>query len=297
MRHLSIFLLLLLSPWLAADPAATRFQRTVEALQLADDDLRGRFATLALLQLAEVYAAEADLARYEAGQGSQVDKLTGWSRAVDQYAAQLVLVLEDIELGFPVELRNNPMEASSVAVGGRVVFLAHPRPGQQPVFEQAVLQEFCSGDTCARLTAELEGQAPIPVAVSQVKPDWQFGSRGPVCSYRGIAIQFAAGGNLSRQRGFCEELLQEAEALAMELAWQQRHGVEVDWEGLAIRSVAGKPLHMVHLNRAGEAILLPLPLLNSAPTALPHLSPWLEKRHLREARVELQLDAADLGWE
>lgn len=297
LRRLLTLLLLLLSPCLVAEPTATRFQRTVDALQLADDSLRGRFATIALLQLAEVYMAEADLARREAGEEGAAAKLQGWSRAVDKYAAQLVLVLDDIELGFPVELRNNPREVPSVAAGGRVVMLAHPRRGQQPLYEQAVLREFCTGDTCARLTAELEGHQPIPVSAVQVKPRWEFGPGGPVCSHRGLSLYFTSGGDLATQRSLCKQLVQEVEALATELGWQQRHGVEIDWGELSSRAVPGKPVHVVQLNGAGEAILLPLPLLNSTPGLLPGLAPWLEKRHLRDGEVELGFSARDLGWE
>ena len=296
MRHLLIFLLLLLSPGLLAEPGATRFQRTVDALHLASHDQRNRFATTALLQLAEVYMAEADLARNEAEQEESA-KLRGWSRAVDQYAAQLMLVVDDIELGFPVELRNNAREVSSVAVGGRVVMLAHPRPGQQPLYEQAVLQAFCTGDTCAKLTAELEGHEPIPMTTRRVRPNWEFGAEGPVCSYRGLSLRFSSGGDLAGQRSLCEQMLQEAEALAVELAWQHRHGVNIDWDQLSLRAVPGKPQHVVQLNRAGEAILLPLPLLYSTPVLLSALAPWLENRHMRESGIERQFNAAELGWE
>lgn len=296
LRHLLIFLLLMLPPGLLAEPAATRFQRTVEALQPASHHDRSRFAITALLQLAEVYMAEADLARNEAEQEESA-KLRGWSRAVDQFAAQLVLVVDDIELGFPVELQNNAREVSSIAVGGRVVMLAHPRPGQQPLYEQAVLQAFCTGDSCARLTAELEGQQPIPVTTALVKPRWEFGAGGPVCSYRGLSLHFSSGAELSIQRGLCEQMLQEAEALAVELAWQHRHGVDIDWGQLSLRAVPGKPLHVVQLNPAGEAVLLSLPLLHSTPALLPALAPWLETRHLRDGEVERQFSAAELGWE
>lgn len=296
MRNLLIFLLLLLSPGLLAEPGATRFQRTVDALQLASNDQRNRFARTALLQLAEVYMAEADLARNEAEQAESA-KLRGWSRAVDQYAAQLILVVDDMDLGFPVELQNNAREVSSVAVGGRVVMLAHPRPGQQPLYEQAVLQSFCTGDTCARLTAELEGHEPIAMTATRVKPRWEFGTEGPVCSYRGLSLRFSSGGDLAAQRSLCEQMLQEAEALAVELAWQHRHGVDIDWDQLSLRAVPGKPQHVVQLNPAGEAILLPLPLLHSTPALLSALAPWLENRHLRESGIERQFNAAELGWE
>ena len=294
MRSLLFCLLLLLSPALLA---ATRYQRTVDALQLADDSLRGRFATTALLQLAEVYMAEADLARREAEEVGESAKLRGWSQAVDQYAAQLVLVMDDIELGFPVELRNNPMEVPSVAVGGRVIMLAHPRSGQQPLYEQAVLQAFCTGDTCARLTAELEGHEPIPVSTVQVKPRWEFGPDGPVCRYRGLSLQFSSAGDLAQQRSLCSQLLQEAESLATELAWQRRHGVDIGWGELSSRAVPGKPLHVVQLNGAGESILLPLPILNGTPALLPKLVPWLQGRHRREGHIELRFSADQLVWE
>lgn len=296
LKLLVALLLFTISTGVVAQSDESRFRRTVEALQIAQDSLRGRFATAALFELGVIYMAEADLARNESEKQENGAKLRSWSRAVNRYAAQLDLVLADIEFGLPVELRNIPREASSVTVGGRTILLAHPRADQQFAYEQSVLSEFCTGNTCTELTAVLEGHEPIPVTAGAITPAWDFSAQGPVCSYRGVTVNFAATGNLTKYRALCLQLLQELESLAAELAWQQRHGVMIDWAAITTRPTPGKPGHLVVLNPSGDVLLLSVPLLHETPGLLVKASPWLEQRHLLDKPLTLHLDAGKLGW-
>ena len=296
---LGIGLCMALSADLAAAQVAgpdSRFERIVRALQSAEPALTSEFASTALLELVEVYLAEADLARREAEQASEADRLSSWSRAVEQYAGQLSLVLEDVDLGFPVDLRLHPREAVSVSVGGRTIMLAHPRHGQQPVYEQSVLQGFCGNGLCRTLIDEEEALEPIPMSAALVTPHWEFASSGPRCSYRNLAVSFTQGGSIARQRALCQQLMQEAELLATELAWQQRHKVDIDWEQLSLAPVPLRPEHLVTLNRAGDSLLVSLPLLNGTEGLLAQLTPWLQSRHAEEI-PQVHLDAGNLGWE
>lgn len=282
----------------AAAAESSRFQRTVEALQDADDALRREFASVALLELAEIYLAEADLADSEARDSEEAARLRAWSRAVEQFAAQLLLVQGDIELGLPVELRSYRHEDPSITVAGRTVFLAHPRHREQPAYEQSVLTRFCTGATCAALTAAANaGESPIPMSVGQVKPEWQFSEGGPVCRYRGLSVTFSARDRLFEQRALCQELMQEAVLLANELAWQQRHGVEVSWETLSLRATPGRPQHLVLLNEEGDSVLVTAPLIYSTAGLLPRLAPWLRSPGAGGDAPRLDLHAADMGWE
>ena len=109
----------------------SRFQRTVAYLQDAPAEEQADFAAAALAELVTVYMAEADLARAGSAQqdGSARARLLGWSVAVDQYANQLLLVLDDVEQGFPVSLRPVQQGPAIVTVAGRVVILGHPSRG------------------------------------------------------------------------------------------------------------------------------------------------------------------------
>ena len=277
---------------------ASRFERTVDALVEADDELRHRFANLALMELAEVYLAEADLARSEARDSEKSARLRGWSRAVERYAEQLLLVREDIELGFPVELRSYAREVPSITVAGRTVFLAHPRRSQQGAFEQSVLTQFCTGSTCTALTVENEaGDVPIPMSPGLVNPEWAFSAQGPVCRYRGLSLQFSAAGQLPQQRALCQQLMQESALLATELAWQRRHGVVVDWDSLVLRATPQRPEHVVLLNNAGDSLLITLPLIYSTDGLVKTLVPWLQAYGNRDGPPDMALQAGDLGWE
>ena len=71
-------------------------------------ELATEFATVALAELAESFIAEADLARNEAEEATEgSEKLRAWAWGVDQYSEQLLLVMEDVGLGFPVDIRHN----------------------------------------------------------------------------------------------------------------------------------------------------------------------------------------------
>ena len=274
-----------------------RYKRTVFALQQATAETRADFARSALRELTEAYIAEADLARNQAMEKGDSDKLLGWSRAVDQYAAQLLLLLEDIDVGFPAEVSAGGPGGASVSVAGRLVILTHPRANQQAAFEQRVLQDFCARHHCKSLTASAAPGKPIPLSGSQVQTRWSFEEEGPLCTYEGLALYFSSMDKLARSRSICDQLMSEAATLAGEIAWQRRHGVAVDWQRLEIRATPRRPEHLVVLNAAGDSILATLPLLHGNPAALADLKPWIDTRFSDGTPTAVTLQAAPYGWE
>ena len=281
-------------------PPPSRYQRTLQYLQHAPEAEQVEFAGTALGRLVEVYMAEADLARSEARAkaGVAAARLRGWAVAVDQYASQLLLVLDDLEQGFPLELSVSPQGQASLAVAGRAVMLLHPRPSQQGAYEQEVLADYCARHDCLAITATAAGESPqaIPMSAARVSPRWTFTNAGPVCSYQGLDVQFGATRQLAALRDLCAQLMQELVGLAVELAWQRRHGVAVNWAALDIVATPGRPGHVVHLNLAGDSVLANVPLLAGSEGLLADIVPWLRARSAGEEAATLQLDAADYGW-
>ena len=275
----------------------SRYQRTLLALQNSEAQLKGRFAVAALLELNEVYLAEADLARKESESAEDPAKLYAWSRAVEQYASQLALVIDDVDFGLPVELQLNPREVAAVSVAGRTIMLAHPRHSQQLVYEQSVLNLFCAGNPCRELTSVADSQSAIPMSPALVVPEWEFNEHGPTCSHLQLQLSFKSGGNLRQQRQLCEQLMQEVEILATELAWQQRHDIDIDWDVLKIKPTPMRPEHLVLLNDAGDSLLVSLPLLYGTDQLLEQISPWLRQRHASDGPPAISLDSSALGWE
>jgi len=200
-----------------------------------------------------------------------------------------------VESGSPVQLQNHVSGATAVRVESRTVVLAHPRASQQAAYELAVLERFCAGNRCSRLTAVEE--TTLPVAPAPVEPHWEFGPGAETCSYRGLQLRFAPGGDLGRRRDLCREFLQEVETLALAIARQARHGVTVEWEALEIRTLQGRPGHLVLLNRAGDSLLANLPLLAATPALPGAVFPWLRGRFAPGGPAALALTAAELGWE
>ena len=275
----------------------SRYQRTVLALQNSSAEIQADFASTALRALVEVYIAEADLARNQAESEQNNAKLMGWSRAVDQYARQLALVVDDIELGLPVELQPNDAESVTVMAGGRSVIVSHPRVDQQTSFEQRVLLDFCRRQDCQLLTAGSTGASPIPVSASGVDPVWTFTETGPVCSYKDIELRFANATHLARWRMTCKQLLQELMTLADEIAWQGRHGVVVEWQALAVQPTPQRPEHLVLLNGKGDSLLATIPLIYGSPALLADITPWLKSRVTSGKSVPVKLEAERYGWE
>ena len=308
LSRLCLLVLLLLaaapfSPHAEAETAAwtsSRFHRTVLYLDKSAAEERAAFAIAALSQLAEVYMAEADLARARAqrNQGNDRAKLYGWSVAVDGYANQLLLLLDDIEEGYPVKLLQSREGAVTVRVAGRAVMLGHPRPGQQAAFEQRVLADFCAGNDCRRMTASASevGMQSVPLSGAPVNPNWSFSERGSLCAHGGIELLFDSANELAASRQFCKELLREAADLAAEISWQERHGVVVDWSALSITSTPRGPQHLVGLNDSGDSVLISTPLLFSSPGLLDDLKPWLQGQSSGAQGVTVQLSAASYGW-
>jgi hypothetical protein len=276
--------------------AASRYQRTILSLRSEDPAMRADFARIALSQLAETFMAEADLARRDARSAESPGKLLGWSAAVDRYADDLLRVLNEVEEGMPVEISAGQNNAVTVTVAKRAIILSHPRSTQQAEFDQRVLAEFCSRNDCARLTKIDGGDEPIPVSAPRVSPDWAFSPEGPVCSYRDVEIRFASAADLARIRVICRQFFQELLLLATELAWQQRHGVLVDWNHWSIRPTRQRPEHLVTLNRTGDSVLVSIPLIYSNESLQQDISPWLGGRLEGSRSTPLRLDGERYGW-
>ena len=288
-------------PALAAEsdsgPQQSRFLRTAGHLQHSDSSLRSAFASLALSELSRAYRDEVTLAREE-GRSTQADKgLMGWSRSVASYAGELQRLVDEIEMGLPVSLVVEGHKPLALFVSRRFLILSHPRPLQQRMFEQRVLEQFCARYRCEQFLPGEAGSGPIPIARASVSPDWHFGQGLWSCSHRGIRVEFNYQSQISTARAICEELMREVLALADEVAWQVIHAVEVDWDGLALEVVPGSTQHTVPLNGSGDTVLATLPLLHSTPDLFESVLPWIRAWVTQRVDTTIELRAEDFGWQ
>jgi|WetSurMetagenome_2_1015567.scaffolds.fasta_scaffold124171_2 hypothetical protein len=275
----------------------TRFQRTVQYLQNASPELRGDFAAIALTNLADAYIAEATLAREEARATGHDANLRGWSVMVDYFARQMPMLLQDIELGLPVRLTIGGDKSLAINVADRIVIVSPPRLNQQGAFEEAILAEFCAKHSCEQFSPGSAERELIPFATASVRPDWSFTAQESVCSCQGIKVRFKNEQNLANSRLICEQFLHEVTALTDQLAWQQRHGVSIEWDNLDIQSTPHRPEHMVRLNAIGDSVLVTVPVLYSSPDLLRHIVPWMRQRLSSQTEVSVELDAEHYGWQ
>ncbi|MEQ8801796.1 MAG: hypothetical protein RLP45_07135, partial [Haliea sp.] len=166
----------------------------------------------------------------------------------------------------------------------------------------AILQAFCEQEDCLQLLAAEVERAPGPIleSPSGIPPSWSFSRSGPVCEQRGLQIEFPAGGggagNLAQYRSLCQQLFSELQLLIADLRSQLRQGVVPDWSALAISATPHRPEHGIRLNRAGDSLLLAVPLLHSTPALLPRLLPWLRSLAETGEAPGLVLQARELGW-
>ncbi|MEZ5502552.1 MAG: hypothetical protein R3E50_07745 [Halioglobus sp.] len=212
------------------------------------------------------------------------------------YARQLPLLVEDIELGLPVELGIAGDKSVVVTIADRSVILSHPRLNLQGAFEQEILADFCSRHSCEEVSTGLPENNPIPVSSAQVRPEWSFTTEGPVCTYEGITLRFKSGQNIATSRVICEQFLQEVVTLANELTWQQNNGALIDWRGMEIQATPHRPGHIVRINTAGDSVLVTIPLLYRSPALFERLLPWLQQRLDDQVPTTIELDAYQYGW-
>lgn len=289
----------LLAGWVQAEgqegEPLTYFQRTVQYLQDAAPQLRGDFAATALSSLASAYVEEARLAREQAHRAGQSPHLRAWSATVDRYASQMPLLLEDIELGFPVRLTLGTEKSLAITVADRTVILSHPRLYQQAAFEQGILKAFCARHRCEQFAPDAADAAPIPATYRHVRPNWIFTTQASSCTYRGITVRFPSAQNMANSRLICQQFLQEVTALADELAWQQRHQVTIEWGQLTLQATPGRPGHMLQVNTLGDTVLVTVPTLYRSASVFEAVLPWIRAQVAQREEVRVEVDATVLA--
>lgn len=265
-----------------ADPVAgTGLNRLATAISQAPPAVRADFAAVALAELAATHSAEADRARAEARHRPGERDLLRWAAAADAYAGELQALADDIAGAANLEVGTGlgPEAVAHIGIDGRLVMLTIPRPRQRPVFEQRVIEQFCSHYRCEDYLSDHQPSQALlqPVAT---QPRWSFSQQaGPACSTGdGLVFQFTNTTDLALKRRACSRVAGELNTLAARLARESALGVRIDWHRLAVRPVPGEARQLVTLNGDGDDLVLPLPALAGAPELFRLLRPWLAAR-------------------
>jgi hypothetical protein len=265
-------------------------------VQEAAPELRSNFAAIALSSMASAYVKEAQLAREQARRSGKSNLWT-WSANVDHYAGEISMLLEDVELGLPVQLSLAGGKSLAVTVADRTIIVSHPRLNEQSAFEQGILKDFCASNSCEQFAPDNGANEPIPVSAVRIRPNWTFTAQGSLCAYRGITVQFDNAQNMANARLICEQLLKEIMALTEELAWQQRYAVSIEWERLAVQPIPHSPEHSVQINTLGDTVLVTIPMLYSSADLLKQLIPWMRAKVSGQEGVNVDLHANQYGWQ
>ena len=265
-----------------ADPVAgTGLNRLAAVISQAPVEVRADFAAVALAELAATHSAEADRARAEARHRPGERDLLSWAAAADAYARELQALADDIAGAASIEVGTGlgPEAVAHIGIDGRLVMLTIPRPRQRPMFEQRVIEEFCSHFRCEDYLSDHQPSQALlqPVAT---QPRWSFSQQaGPACSTGdGLVFQFTNTTDLALKRRACSRVTGELNMLAERLAHEIALGVRVDWNRLAVLDVPGEARQLVTLNGDDEGLMLPLRALAVAPELFRLLRPWLAAR-------------------
>lgn len=268
------------------------FSRTVVQLDQSPPENSAVFANIALSQLATAYYDEVDIVYSH----KATRKQTRWARSVTNYVHDIVLMNDSIVKGAQPSVRLYPHSEAVVQVGNRLITLAHPRVDEQSAFELSVLQEYCALIVCTSVTetaTAVADWASSDAPLSQF--DWKFSANGATCSHDKLTIQFDESANLKRLRSQCSELFNELEALIKALRWQRKHGVQIDWNFLAINAMQSREEHSVLLNGFGDTAALSLPRLAQAQSLLQDLAPWIQAR-LDGVAVIYEIRSQSYSW-
>ncbi|MAL93534.1 MAG: hypothetical protein CME40_00395 [Haliea sp.] len=129
----------------------------VQEVARSEPAIQRVFATVVLLQLAEVHLGEAGLARRQASaettDARERKRLFGWAVVVEGEAQRYLRLHDAAQTGAPVrvmpaaETGRQPL----LSVGGRVVILSHLRPSQQAELEAFIVADFCRQVDCLSL--------------------------------------------------------------------------------------------------------------------------------------------------
>ena len=245
--------------------------------------MRRDFSWLAITEMASMYTEEAERARLETRHTKRARDAAKWAASVDSYAARMQAMADAITSATPIEIIIGTDKSINLYVAGEPVILTGAFSGQQDVYEQRVIEQFCVLYLCERLLAELD----LPVSEADVMVSkraanaayWSFSQyAGPVCMTEdGLEFQFREMSGMHRMRAACNQIVAELYALVDAIVRSRNRGVPVDWGSVEIYPIADSEGHRVVLN-AGDEARLPLPGLAASKELFRIVRPWLAAR-------------------
>ncbi|MEN8204556.1 MAG: hypothetical protein ABFS24_00975 [Pseudomonadota bacterium] len=260
--------------------------------------MRSDFAWLALTQMAEFYIEEAARARREAHHTLRVRDASQWAASVDDYARKMSALADSITSATPISITVGIDDSVHIYVEGQPVILTGAISGQQSVYEQRVIERFCTLYICEDLLPELEysaGETSVVAHTDETRAYWSFSQyAGPVCMTNdGLEFQFQQATDLGEKREACTRAVAELSELARAIGREQQQGVRVDWDALKVLpGQSGESQRVILAARID--IQLPLPMLVENPDLLALVRPWLKARVRGESYSLVVLNAERL---
>jgi hypothetical protein len=267
----------------AREPEPSLVVQLARGLHDSPQPMRSDFAWLALTRMAEFYNEEAARARRETRHTSRAGDASRWAAAVEDYARKMSSLADSITSATDIVINVDITNSVYVYVDGQPVIVTGAIGGQQSVYEQQLMERFCTLYICEELLPELEySERDIPGAVLDTDEStayWSFSQyAGPVCmTDDGLEFQFQQMSDLGEKRVACTRAVAELSELARAITRSIKQGVSVDWDALQVLHAPGDEPQWVKLAARVE-IRLPLPLLVENPELLGLVRPWLKAR-------------------
>jgi hypothetical protein len=239
----------------------------------ASDADRQAFAVVALEEMAQVYIEEVDSA-YPIGDDRAAWR---WRSGAQAYARQLQGLAARIDRGTLIDIYVEPIDTVRLRIDDTQVMLTSPRIIDSTPFDERIVQRYCADNDCEVLRAAEAARPIASAAADDRRATWTFSDRGGTVlqTESGIHFAFADTVELQSRKRLCLDFVGELELLARHLQYHRGRGVPIDWNLLRIGADAPSGEQRVLLNRYGQSILLPLPILERARQGLEVVKPWL----------------------
>lgn len=280
-RLKTLTLLWVLSPALAMSPVPGTPPADVSlnqlALRVADgpEPLRSDLAYVAISELANAYAREAQRARQEYRNRPADADLRSWAGAVESMATELSALAKNITAMTSIDVGISPENSIYLIVEGKPVVVSGPKPNEQKALEQRIIEGFCRLNWCDALLENSSEE--LQQDDTKATPLWRFGEKaGPVCAtHDGLEFQFRNTDHLREKREACARIVAELNMIAAAISKRLDSGTRVDWNAVTVRSYARGQPQRVLLNTGGEYLPLTLPALAATPDLFSQVRPWL----------------------
>jgi hypothetical protein len=276
--------------WAGSEIRLTQSQLAVLAknvTQTADDEKR-EFARIALSQMYATYQAKLVESYNESIRQPKNKGLARWRHATRDYLNDIQQALSQIQQGSYYDFFVNPQGRIVFSVTEKLLMITGPNSKSERSLESNIVKQFCDQYDCQAYFTKPEQEKEQPVKDTRpiVKGRWLISKQYKADYYTDIGIIFRFS-NLKNRAQKADWALQVSRDLALiihTLNSIQTQGYRADLASLSISNDSGeRGVVQVIINKKGDFIQLPLPMLSKSTAIHQKIAPWIQQLRLNTA--------------